>query len=149
VRNFHVVFDDWFTTAVSNGTEPPDEWYSLFGDSHFQYYFDETDTTKLDDEWLTADDCAYRRSHAAQRTLRSNREKLLTTSTSDAPKPPARAPPRERPTVGPPTPAPSLLPNLTPQPPATPDPSQPPAPNEGANTASEGATLEGAYEGAT
>ena len=38
---FHVVFDDWFATIPTNGTELPDfnspEWSKLFGDSVFQY----------------------------------------------------------------------------------------------------------------
>ena len=44
---FHVVFDDWFTTVTSTIEALPDfnsdEWAKLFGDSHYQFPFDEDD----------------------------------------------------------------------------------------------------------
>ena len=42
---FHVVFDDWFTTVTSTADTLPDfnspEWSQIFGDSHYQYPFDD------------------------------------------------------------------------------------------------------------
>ena len=42
---FHVVFDDWFTTVTTSVADLPDfntpEWATLFGDSHYQYPFDD------------------------------------------------------------------------------------------------------------
>jgi hypothetical protein len=44
---FHVVFDDWFATVASSEEDLPDfqspEWSQLFGDSIYQYPFDDYD----------------------------------------------------------------------------------------------------------
>ena len=44
---FHVVFDDWFSTVSTELHDIPDyaseDWQKLFGDSEYQYTFDETD----------------------------------------------------------------------------------------------------------
>jgi hypothetical protein len=44
---FHVVFDDWFATVSSDSDKLPDfqspEWSQLFGDSVYQYPFDDDD----------------------------------------------------------------------------------------------------------
>jgi hypothetical protein len=52
---FHIVFADWFlaTIATDIGAFPnfmPDEWYRMFGDSHYQYPFDEDDSATERDE---------------------------------------------------------------------------------------------------
>ena len=48
---FHVVFDDWFATVTSDPASLPDfgspEWDKVFGDSTYQYFFD--DDTAPDD----------------------------------------------------------------------------------------------------
>jgi Reverse transcriptase (RNA-dependent DNA polymerase) len=55
---FHVVFDDFFTTVMSviEGDEPPDNWDHLFHESRFWTYFDEHADVPLSTEWLSADD---------------------------------------------------------------------------------------------
>ena len=44
---FHVVFDDWFNTVSSSVENLPnfndDEWQKMFGDSQYQYFFDDLD----------------------------------------------------------------------------------------------------------
>ena len=46
---FHVVFDDWFSTVATSVDELPDfnskAWTNLFGDSIYQYPFDDDDNT--------------------------------------------------------------------------------------------------------
>lgn len=50
---FHVVFDDWFATVSSSADTLPDfnsdEWAKMFGESTFQYPFDEKDMQELVD----------------------------------------------------------------------------------------------------
>ena len=57
---FHVIFDDWFTTVVSSleGDAAPPWWDDLF-DSRFQYRFDDGDPIKLDHEWLDEQERAH------------------------------------------------------------------------------------------
>jgi hypothetical protein len=55
---FHIVFDDWFATATDVNAFPNfmlDEWYCMFGNSHYQYPFDEDDLATERDK-LTFDD---------------------------------------------------------------------------------------------
>ena len=51
---FHVVFDDWFTTVSANDDHLPDfnspTWAKLFGESAFQYPMDEQDHEELESE---------------------------------------------------------------------------------------------------
>ncbi|MGH3053369.1 MAG: reverse transcriptase domain-containing protein, partial [Gaiellaceae bacterium] len=68
---FHVVFDDWFTTistpesAIDPHSEP---WSNLFGESRFQYVFDDGDPVPgLHDEWLVDEDDAKRRQQVLDR----------------------------------------------------------------------------------
>jgi len=48
---FHVVFDDWFSTVASDPAQLPDfnsdEWNKLFGDSAFQYLLDPADIAAM------------------------------------------------------------------------------------------------------
>ena len=55
---FHIVFDDWFSTVNSEEQSLEDhiddkEWTELFMGSRFQIFFDEDDPMELDDEWLS------------------------------------------------------------------------------------------------
>ena len=54
---FHVVFDDWFTTVSTEDKSAEDiedvVWSQLFNDHRFQVHFDDDDPMELDDEWLT------------------------------------------------------------------------------------------------
>ena len=56
---FHVVFDDWFTTVSTDEKAPEDDdiedtiWSELFNDQRFQVHFDDDDPMDLDDEWLS------------------------------------------------------------------------------------------------
>ena len=52
---FHVVFDDWFTSVASvGGDEAFDPIHSqqLFATSHYQYVFDADDPVSLSDDWV-------------------------------------------------------------------------------------------------
>ena len=46
---FHVVFDDFFSTVMSLPEEdnPPADWETIFDESRFQAYFDEHDLSSL------------------------------------------------------------------------------------------------------
>ena len=48
---YHVVFDDWFSTVPSSPSEIPnfnsDDWKKLFGDSKYQYHEDNDDSDEL------------------------------------------------------------------------------------------------------
>ena len=55
---FHVVFDDWFSTVSTEDKAPLDDihddvWSKMFNDHRFQAHFDDDDPMDLDDEWLT------------------------------------------------------------------------------------------------
>ena len=65
---FHVVFDDLFTTVLSQSEEdlPPTEWIDLCITSRYQTDFDENDPIRLDDEWLSSDELALRKHQDAQ-----------------------------------------------------------------------------------
>ena len=51
---FHIVFDDWFATIATDVDAFPDfmsdRWYRMFGDSHYQYPFDEDDLSTERDQ---------------------------------------------------------------------------------------------------
>jgi len=75
---FHVVFDDWFSTIPRISPEPidpnidpntpPAAWYDLFEieTSRFRLDFDTDDDPGLSDEWLDADELEHRRYLARQ-----------------------------------------------------------------------------------
>ena len=51
---FHVVFDDWFTSVLSVGTEDafkPSMWQTLFSHLCYHYMFDDHDAISLSDDW--------------------------------------------------------------------------------------------------
>jgi hypothetical protein len=58
---FHVVFDDWFTTVQSSGLddEVPEWWATLF-QGRFRYDFGSDDPLKLDDSWLDEQELAHK-----------------------------------------------------------------------------------------
>ena len=68
---FHVVFDDLFTTVVSqpDSDEPPSHWEDLCITSRFQTHFDENDPVRLDDEWLSSDEIALRKHQDSQQRI--------------------------------------------------------------------------------
>ena len=85
---FHVVFDDWFSTVNSDEMSPDDDvqgkqWTDLFQGSRFLTLFDEGDPVELDDEWLTELERLEKHQRAAER-VRSN----LTDPSTNAPVPP-------------------------------------------------------------
>ena len=55
---YHVVFDDMFSTVMSSTSEDPEVWIRLVTsrNSRIQVMLDQEDNPELDDEWLTADD---------------------------------------------------------------------------------------------
>ena len=68
---FHVVFDDLFTTVVSQAEsdEPPSHWEDLCITSRYQVHFDENDPVRLDDEWLSSDEVALRKHQDSQQRI--------------------------------------------------------------------------------
>ena len=54
---YHVVFDDMFSTVVISTTADPEVWIRLFTSSKLsiQVMLYQEDDPYLDDEWLTAD----------------------------------------------------------------------------------------------
>ena len=68
---FHVVFDDWFTSVIGTGTDRPfneHEWTQLFADARYHYAFDEDDPVTLADEWIEQQDDNVDRSAQIRRT---------------------------------------------------------------------------------
>ena len=55
---FHVVFDDMFSTVTSSTSADPEVWIRLVTsrNSRIQVMLDQEDDPELDDEWLTADE---------------------------------------------------------------------------------------------
>ena len=53
---FHVVFDDYFTTvmSISDSDDPPGHWENLFHESQFHTEFDEHEHVSLHVDWLTS-----------------------------------------------------------------------------------------------
>ena len=51
---FHVVFDDWFTSANSTRLDDPLDpaWNDLFIHNKYQYIFDDEDSVEIDEQWL-------------------------------------------------------------------------------------------------
>ena len=55
---FHVVFDDMFSTVMISTAADPEVWIRLVTsrNSSIQVMLDQEDDPELDDEWLTADE---------------------------------------------------------------------------------------------
>ena len=92
---FHVVFDDWFTTVSSkpDGSEEPidgDDWTNLLMSDRFLVHFDEDDSVELDDEWLTELERIEKHQQAAVRVQRRMPDPSTPeeTGASQAPGPP-------------------------------------------------------------
>ena len=68
---FHVIFDDLFTTVISQGASdlPPSSWTDLCITGRYQTAFDDNDPVRLDDEWLSSDELALRRHEDVQRRI--------------------------------------------------------------------------------
>ena len=65
---FHVVFDDLFSTVVSQSEsdEPPLDWEDLCISSRYETIFDDNDPIRLSDEWLTSEELDLRRHQDSQ-----------------------------------------------------------------------------------
>ena len=65
---FHVVFDDMFSTVMSSTAADPEVWIRLVTsrNSRIQVMLDQEDDPELDDEWLTADEQLTRFSKARE-----------------------------------------------------------------------------------
>jgi Reverse transcriptase (RNA-dependent DNA polymerase) len=59
---YHVIFDDWFTSISNSGEIDPTNpiWDVLFSSSRYRYIFDENDDVSLNDEWNLESDYAVR-----------------------------------------------------------------------------------------
>jgi Zinc knuckle len=93
VTNYHVVFDDWFTTVSSDPSRLPDfgtdEWERLFGDSAFQFVLDESDVELLALAEEDNADAVLAGSHVARST---SIESAMARATQPPPRPPAGPP---------------------------------------------------------
>ena len=56
---FHVVFDDWFTTVTTSVDDLPEfnssAWSKMFGDSEYQFIKDEDDTQVDSEDSMTSE----------------------------------------------------------------------------------------------
>jgi len=87
---FHVVFDDWFSTVDSSEQSSTDnlddaQWTQLFMDERFVTYFDGEDPVELDDEWLSEQERLEKYERAAAR-VESNKPPGAPIPPSDLPK---------------------------------------------------------------
>ena len=85
---FHVVFDDWFSTVIASDAEFPDDpppgWYDLFRDSRYQYVFDEETSMNLTDEWLTPAEITEKRAREHASQIRAQQERRIAQQVTDA-----------------------------------------------------------------
>jgi hypothetical protein len=80
---FHVVFDDWFSTVSSDiefPDDPPPGWYDIFNESRYQYVFDDETSLELSDEWLTPEEITQKRASEHSQQIRSAQEKRISNS---------------------------------------------------------------------
>ena len=115
---FHVVYDDWFSTVMSN-EEMPSNWEDLCITSRFQNYVE--GIADLDDEWLADDELAARRHHARVQEVQPPPQEIL----------PPPAPEPTEPSTPEPSPVRQAIPVVTPTPnsPQPTLPSEEPSPN--------------------
>ena len=106
---FHVVFDDWFQTVSSDIENLPDfndpAWKRLFGDSVYQYEFDDDDLEKLKDLTDDLDTSVDVEKDAVTRARFESAMDVLRPPPS--PRPPA-LPPALPPSTTPPSPVPAI-----------------------------------------
>jgi hypothetical protein len=95
---FHVVFDDWFTTVSTEekGLDDIEDsvWSQMFNDHRFQALFDENDPMDLDDEWLTEMERLERHQKAAAQVRRNAPPPMDQPFSSDPPTLPGSPPPQ-------------------------------------------------------
>ena len=92
---FHVVFDDWFTSVIGASPDRPfdqNEWTQLFADSRYHYAFDEDDPITLADEWVDQHEDQVDRS--AQ--IRITQQRVRFADQNDPPEPDTTAQQREQ-----------------------------------------------------
>ena len=126
---FHVVFDDWFSTVSSEDVGPGDSidedvWTTIFVDHRYQATFDDDDPMDLDDEWLSDIERQERYERDKARVRRNivpttetpidvpipqQQAPTITAPTSNSPpvSQPPTAPPMQAPTEQPSAPAPA------------------------------------------
>ena len=147
---FHIVFDDWFSTVSSSASFDEEsiesnKWTKLLMSERLQVLFDETDDVQLDDEWLTEIERLERHQKATARVLGKMPEPVplfdgletpptpaAPTAAALSPQPPPSPPTAAAPLVPPPLPPmeqqrepSSPLPPLPRQQPPTPTPPPP------------------------
>ena len=74
---FHVVFDDWFTSvvSVSEGETFDDRvWHELFSNSRYYFEFDDDDPVVLDQQWLTDNEIARQQFDQKDKLLRERQQ---------------------------------------------------------------------------
>jgi hypothetical protein len=109
---FHCVFDSWFSTVIADSDRAPDLdnpiWDRLFGESHFQYFFDDYEPPPLGDEW--SDDYLERQAFDRQGdTIRAAQDSRAPVGPLAVAPPLSTVPPRIPPLVANPTPVRTVL----------------------------------------
>ena len=68
---YHVVFDDMFSTVMASTAKDPEVWIRLVTsrNSRIQVMLDQEDDPELDEEWLTADEQLKRFSKAREQIV--------------------------------------------------------------------------------
>ena len=139
---FHVVFDDWFTSVLSVGAEDafePSMWQTLFSHSRYHYMFDDHDAISLSDDWTdpglenVLDDHQHqlnRLSHRTGLSLQRETDNVSSSKPVDTPTlTPNPLPPLD-PTLNPGGLPDAAVPSQAPDPtPAVPSPAQDPTPS--------------------
>jgi len=95
---YHVLFDDWFSTVDSSDQSSEDaiesqQWEELFDNGRFQVAFDDDDPIELDDEWLTKNEQLEKHQRASARVQANQRAAPKVDIPKDEPK--DQAPPIE------------------------------------------------------
>ena len=109
---FHVVFDDWFTSRISTDSDKPFDlmqWAQLSADACYQYVFNDNDPVVLANDWIVAsednincsswvqfqpdDDLPQQRETLIPKTTNSQTPRTTTTSVDPVPQIPLDHPP--------------------------------------------------------
>ena len=87
---FHVVYDDWFTTVYSPEGSPPSNWLDLTSTSTSTLHDDEGQVPLLNDEWLDSKDLAQKQLKIADMKLQreAKRQHLKEEDQEEHPTPP-------------------------------------------------------------
>ena len=96
---FHVLFDDWFTTVSTDDKGVEDiegeTWSKLLAEDRFLAHFDDDDPIELDDEWLSDLERHEKHQKAAARVQSNVTPSEVPRTSLDLPQAPSQPPPTE------------------------------------------------------